>query len=242
MGANARYFTDSAGRVPLDVGLPDIAAGVAIDYYARSQAAAYDDDRLIFRPAADGPAIDADPIGILRGAPHGELARRFVQFVLSKAGQRLWSYRKGEPGGPVRHEIRRPPIRTDLYAPQELARFRDAEDVYRLAERAAAAATPSGFSGRYFSQFRVLVRHMIIEPHEELVEAWRLVIAHGKAHPELEAAFDEVVVTEAELTSKQTQDAFKDPLEQVHLRNDWTRRFIEKYRRVIATARQLGLH
>jgi iron(III) transport system substrate-binding protein len=239
MGANARYFTNSASRVPQDVGLPDIAAGVAIDYYARSQASVYDDGRLEFKPAEDGPAIDADPIGILRGTAREELARQFVRFVLSKPGQRLWAYKKGEPGGPTRYEIRRPPIRTDLYTPEEMAHFRDAEDIYKVAEDAAARATPTGFSGRYFGIFRVLVRHMIIEPHPELVEAWQAVIAHGKDRPELVAAFDEVVVTEAELTSPETKAAFKDPLKQVQLRNDWTRRFIAKYKRVIAMAAEL---
>ena len=249
MGANARYFTNSASRVPQDVGLPDIAAGVAIDYYARSQASAYDDGRLVFKPAADGPAIDADPIGILRGTKRRELARRFVRFVLSEAGQRLWAYRLGVKDkegrllGPARYEIRRPPIRKDiyedLYVEEKKDRFRDAEDIYQVAEEAARTAHPTGFSGKYYNQFRVMVRHMIIEPHPELVEAWRLVIAHGKDHPELVKAFDEVVVSEAELTSAETKAAFKDPLEQVRLRNGWTRRFLDKYRGVIDLARDL---
>jgi ABC-type Fe3+ transport system substrate-binding protein len=258
MGANARYFTSSASRVPQDVGLPDIAAGVAIDYYALSQADVYADHRLEFVPALDAPSIDTDPIGILRGAPHPQLARRFVQFVLSRAGQRLWAFRVGAPGGPQRHPILRPPIRTDLYTPEEMAHFahpwrsaRDAGpqgeqlhplDIYALARQAAERDRPPGARPPSFGRFRVLVRHMIIEPHQELVEAWRLVIRHGRRHPELTRLFDRVVVTAEELGSKRVKAAFADPLEQVRLRNDWTRRFRASYQQVVDRARALGVN
>jgi len=38
IGANARYFTDSAGKVPVDVSSGDAAAGIAIDFYGKVQA------------------------------------------------------------------------------------------------------------------------------------------------------------------------------------------------------------
>src|SRR5678815_864274 len=37
MGANARYFTDSASKIPLDVAMGDAAAGMCIDFYGRFQ-------------------------------------------------------------------------------------------------------------------------------------------------------------------------------------------------------------
>lgn len=38
IGANARYFTDSASKVPIDVSMGDAAVGLAIDFYGRYQA------------------------------------------------------------------------------------------------------------------------------------------------------------------------------------------------------------
>ncbi|HEX8341083.1 MAG TPA: ABC transporter substrate-binding protein, partial [Tepidisphaeraceae bacterium] len=38
IGANARYFTDSASKVPIDVSMGDAAVGMAIDFYGRYQA------------------------------------------------------------------------------------------------------------------------------------------------------------------------------------------------------------
>ena len=37
IGANARYWTDSSSKVPVDVGAGDAAAGLAIDFYGRFQ-------------------------------------------------------------------------------------------------------------------------------------------------------------------------------------------------------------
>jgi iron(III) transport system substrate-binding protein len=38
-------------------------------------------------------------------------------FVLGEAGQRLWTYRPGTPGGPEKFALRRLPIRRDFYPP-----------------------------------------------------------------------------------------------------------------------------
>jgi iron(III) transport system substrate-binding protein len=37
IGANARYFTDSAQKVPIDVAAGDCAVGMGIDFYGRQQ-------------------------------------------------------------------------------------------------------------------------------------------------------------------------------------------------------------
>ena len=104
IGANARYFTDSASKVPIDVSTGDAAAGLAIDFYGRYQAetskapdGAY---RMQYVTPEGGSSVSADPISLLRGAPHRELAVRFIEFVLAPEGQRLWTYAPGTRGGP----------------------------------------------------------------------------------------------------------------------------------------------
>lgn len=47
-----------------------------------------------------GSSVSADPISLLRGAEHKELAIRFMEYLLQPEGQRLWNYAPGTPGGP----------------------------------------------------------------------------------------------------------------------------------------------
>lgn len=125
--ANSRYFSASASKVPLDVGRGDAAAGMAIDFYGRFQAGATKREgqpSLVgyADPQVDGvsqTATTADPITLLRGAPELELAEDFIAWTLSKDSQALWQRRAQLPGGPVRYELRRQPIRVDLYNPEE---------------------------------------------------------------------------------------------------------------------------
>lgn len=115
IAANARLFTDSASAVPIMVGSGDVAAGMAIDFYGRSQAEAVGNDRMGYVEPANATIINPDPIALVKGAEHRELAVRFIEFVLSEEGQRLWNTRPGLPGGPEQTALRRLPIRADVY-------------------------------------------------------------------------------------------------------------------------------
>ena len=79
----------------------------------------------------------ADVIGMLRGAPHPELALAFIEYVLSlEGGQKLWGFKVGAPGGPTRYALHRPPIRKEMYVDEfydyrsnpELNAYRDVGD------------------------------------------------------------------------------------------------------------------
>jgi iron(III) transport system substrate-binding protein len=125
IGANARYFTDSAGKVPIDVGMGATAVGIAIDFYGRFQSeytrGADGEPRMRYLTPVGGSSVSADPISLLRGAPNRELAVRFITFCLGEEGQKLWNYRVGEPGGPHRYALRRLPIRRDFYPGEDPA-------------------------------------------------------------------------------------------------------------------------
>ena len=51
--------------------------------------------------------IKPDSIAILKNPPHPEMARHFLEFVLSRAGQLFWMLPKGAPGGATRDMINR---------------------------------------------------------------------------------------------------------------------------------------
>lgn len=136
IGGNARYFTDSATKVSIDVSIGDAAVGMSIDFYGRYQAqmsAAPDgSQRMHFVTPLGGTSVSCDPITLLRGSGGNgktpaeqeeirEVAKRFIEFTLSEEGQRLWTYKPGsrnEAGemiGPEKYALRRLPTRRDFY-------------------------------------------------------------------------------------------------------------------------------
>jgi len=210
IGANARYFTDSASKVPIDVSAGDAAAGLVIDFYGRYQAqcsrppdgstglTAGGRDRMFYVTPAGGSSVSADPIGLLRGAEHRETALRFIEFTLSEEGQRLWTYRPGTPGGPEKYALRRLPIRRDFY-PSEAAGAAPvaarhlqhaADDLADPAINPYALATNFTYRSRWTSPLfgvqRDLIRAMCLDSADELRAAWEAILRHGgpEAQPE----------------------------------------------------------
>ena len=191
IGANARYFTDSATKVPIDVSVGDAAVGMAIDFYGRFQAqSSIGPDGLphmVYVTPVGGSSVSCDPISLLRGAPHRELAERFIEYTLDEAGQQLWTYRPGTPGGPENYALRRLPIRRDFYPstnPAFQARHEahaqyaadplaDASvDPYQLAEKFTYYPR---WTARLFGIQRDLIRAMCMNSDQELQAAWQAI-------------------------------------------------------------------
>ena len=120
IAANARYFTDSSEVVPTDVGRGEAAAGMAIDFYARVTEGTVGSQRARYAAPRAATAITPDAVAILNGVSGAKLQRatRFVEYLLTPEGQRLWILEPGQPGGPLERSPRRMPIRRDVYANQ----------------------------------------------------------------------------------------------------------------------------
>lgn len=182
ISANSRYFTDYAAKVPRDVAMGDAAAGMCIDFYGRTfnelcRDPESGESRVHFAMPRGGTSIGADPIGLLRGAPHPELAHRFLEFVLSPEGQKLWNFQVGAPGGPVKQALRRPPIRRDFYEEANRVFMTDPElDPYRAT---ADFTYRPEWTGSLFTALRFVIRASCIDPHEEQVAAWKALLAAG---------------------------------------------------------------
>lgn len=140
MAANARYFTNSSTKPPIDVSQGEAAAALVIDFYGRGQAQgilapgqAASDSRVGYIDPVGKTSIDADPGSILRGAPDPELAKRFLEFCLTEEAQALWQFpatstpagadnpigADGKPMGPDVNVLRRMPIRRSMYEKYE---------------------------------------------------------------------------------------------------------------------------
>jgi ABC-type Fe3+ transport system substrate-binding protein len=195
IGANAHYFTDSAGKVPIDVSAGVVAAGVVIDFYGRFQAeterAPDGVERMLYATPAGGSSVSADPVSLLRGAPHRELAVRFITFALSPEGQKLWNYRPGTPGGPRQFALRRLPIRRDFYPSEDPAiQAACASNQPHLSDNlsdprinpyvlGAQFTYQPRWTGAHFGLQRDLVRAMCLDSGDELRAAWKAILDHG---------------------------------------------------------------
>ncbi len=130
IAANARGFTSAANELPGVVSNGDAAAAMAIDFYARAQIAAVGGSRIGYVEPQGATMVTPEPIALARGALHPEVARRFVEFVLSEAGQRLWITKAG-PGETPEMSLHRLPIMPSVY--EHPADFDEVANPYRTA-------------------------------------------------------------------------------------------------------------
>ncbi len=181
ISANGRYFTDAATKVPYDVASGDAAAGMCIDFYGRT----YNEllrkkdgsSRVHFVMPKGGTSIGADPIGMLRGAANPELAHRFIEFILSPEGQKIWNFKPGTKGGPRRVSLRRPPIRKDFYTAENRQFMADPKiNPYVIAE---GFTYKGSWTGTLFNPMRFIIRCGCVDTHEEQRATWQAMIAAG---------------------------------------------------------------
>jgi len=241
IAANARYFSDWASRVPVDVSKGDAAAGMCIDFYGRFQSEMTDETgrpgRMGFTLPKTGSSLSADAIGLLRGAPHRALAVEFMEFVLSESGQKIWSFRRGAPDGPERYSIQRLPLSPGLYA-GKYDRYRS-DPAIRPYEHARDFVYRAAWTAPLFRAISFVIRVMCVDPGPELQQAYRaLSAAHFPA--QATALFDDVSAVDYETVSGPLRAALRSPdaIGEVTWENRLVRQFRSQYRQVVALARQ----
>ncbi|MEI6084035.1 MAG: extracellular solute-binding protein [Verrucomicrobiota bacterium] len=233
IGANARYFTDSASKVPIDVAAGDAAVGLSIDFYARFQAQVSRDDsgheRMVYITPVGGSSVSADPISLLRGAPNRDVAVRFIEFVLSRQGQQLWNDQPGQPCSTVKkYALRRLPIRRDMY-PQACSTddlMAPTINPYTLAQ---SFTYRPRWTARHFNVQRDLIRAMCLDSADELRDAWRAIIQNGGPVSQT-AAMAELTKLPAGVTWASAVEITKKSDRMTYLR-EWTESYRGNYRR-----------
>jgi len=239
--ANARYFADAAGKVPMDVSLGDAAIGMCIDFYGRftSESVRVGDQpsRLQYFTPKGGSSVGVDPISLLRGAPNPEPAKAFIAFVLSEEGQKLWNFKAGTPGGPVRYALRRLPVRKEMYAP-EFTPFRSDPAVFPY-EEAKSFTYHAAWTGSLFSALRFIIRVSSIDSHDEQVAAWQALIAAGFP-PRATATFLDVSAVDYVTARDVIRPALQGstPLVEVQLARRLGDHFRAQYRRAEQLAKE----
>jgi ABC-type Fe3+ transport system substrate-binding protein len=223
IGANVRHFTDSAGQVPKDVSIGEVAYGLSIDFYAWAQVNEAGADKIGFVMPESLTVINPDCIGILRGAPNRPVAQAFIRFVMSAAGQKLWLWKKGSPDGPERFQLNRFSVLPSLYelSPQSTAvtlnPFSWHSD-FVFDDRLASAR---------WTIVNDLIGAMVIDPKGLLNQAWSAAAADGLTEREWQRlAAMRVSAADAVILA---QTRWKDPRFRNQKLNEWTQFARAKY-------------
>jgi ABC-type Fe3+ transport system substrate-binding protein len=178
IGANARYFTDSSQKPPIDVAAGNCAVGMCIDFYGRQQEEAVrrrsGSDHLGYVSPQGGTVSSVDPVALMRGAPNREVAIAFIDYVMSMEGQKLWNFRPGVPDGPERFALRRLPVRRDFYREEWTALRSDPTDFPY--EQSDPLVYRAAWTGGIFREMAFAIRVMCLDSHRELASAWRAII------------------------------------------------------------------
>lgn len=229
--ANVRGFNDNASSVPSVISSGDAAAAMMIDFYARSQIQFVGADRMGYIEPADATVINPDPIGMIRGAPHPELARRFVEFVLSEQGQRLFNLKAGLPGGPKLSSLRRLPVRRSVYA--DMAGFTDPVNPFEQ----TTSFNTSRARTRTFDILGELIQASCMDLLDELKATRAVILASPKA-AELDAKLGTFPFDQQEALKRSEQYRNASPVGKLELMRTWTSEFREEYRQLRRMAQQ----
>jgi iron(III) transport system substrate-binding protein len=183
-----------------------------------------------------GTSVGADSIALLRGAPHPQIAKAFIDFVLKLEGQKIWDFRTGTPGGPERYALRRLPIRREFYREPLRAYMADVEaDPYRDAQE---FEYHEAWTAPLFSTIRFLVRVMCIDSREELVSARKAIGSAPIDSPAFQKLLD-VSRIRYEVATQQIRETLRsaDRLKEVQLAEELTTYFRNQYREAERMAR-----
>ncbi|CAM2861680.1 ABC transporter substrate-binding protein [Rariglobus hedericola] len=240
IGANARYFTDSAQKVPIDVAAGDCAVGMGIDFYGRQQQEAVRrrgaDDRMAYISPEGGAVNSVDPVAMLRGAPNKKAALAFIEFSLSMEGQLLWNLKPGAPGGPDYFALRRLPVRKDFYTIEGIAALRsDPEEMpYGPQDRLIYRRE---WTGRLFREMAFAIRVMCLDTQPELKQAWRALIDAGMPADAL-AEFQDLSALDYAAANGRIREALrsKNKVDEIKLANELGNRFRAQYKRTVELA------
>lgn len=224
IGGNVRKFDRISAVTAKDVTLGETAYGFAIDFYGIAQVAAGGRTNLTFVLPEDFTAINPDGICILKGAPHPRTARRFIDFVLSEAGQKIWFLPPGHPDGPREYAIERMSIRPDFYG-----RYRGVSNIEFSPFDLKQEFIYDSKLGRDRREIvAALAGALLVDTHPELQEAWRAVINRGLRPSELKE-LGRVPISEAD-GLKLAATAWKEPALRNARKIEWQQWAMEKYR------------
>ena len=226
IGGNIRKFDRISSTTAKDVTLGETAYAFAIDFYGFTQVAVAGRTNMVFALPQDFTAINPDGLAILKGAPHRRTAERFVNFVLSEDGQKLWFLPRGHPEGPQQFSIERMSVRPDFYR-----RYRGISNIeFSPFDLPQSFRYDAKLSRERREVVAALVGALLVDTHSELVGAWRSMMARGMPPADL-VELGRVPLTQAEALQLAAAP-WKNPAVRNSKKIEWQSWAQAKYRRL----------
>jgi len=222
ISANTRQFTQSSSDPIKAVVSGDAAAAMAIDFYATPKVASLGTANLGFALPKEQTVLDPDPIAIIKGAPHRQVAERFVQYVLSPDAQKLLILPKGQKDGPRLESLGRMAVNSAAYDQTEGRRM----NPFNPFKQKNVMKLDVAKTARMERVFNDMVGAVLVDTHADLMKAWAAVIKRG-AKPADVQELGRPPVTEAEMLK--LADKWDNDILRNKTINNWVRFAKTKY-------------
>lgn len=229
LGGNVKKFSAGANVIPRDVGAGQVIYGLAIDFYAYSQIAALGPEKIKYVLPTDGTVVNPDSIAILKGAPNMEIAKKFIEFVLSEQAQKLWMLRDTDDEGPKwKGGLNRASVLPALY--DELGDRCVVTNPFDLKSPPFPYDADKG-SVRW-DIVNDLFGILIIDSHKDLVDAWKAIrkCKDVKKREAAIAALVEMPLSEEE-AMKVAADKWEDPIYRNEKIKEWGQFAKQKFKK-----------
>jgi iron(III) transport system substrate-binding protein len=251
LGSNVHTFIRDSGTLTRVVITGEVAAAGNVDVNALSAVGQNPDMMTFVLPAvkrrttpegnvvlSGGTIVNPDAIAVLKGAPHKELARAFVEFTLSDAGQRLFLLQPGIPGGPQWHPLCRLSIVESLYKQ------------YSPDQRSVGAANPftqtrglpykSKIGEQRWDALNDILGAVIVDAHDELAATRASLVGLPEdVYSRLLADLTTPPCSEDELAAHARRIVEQGPRARAAQINQWGEAARERYRRIRQEAESL---
>ncbi len=236
MSGNVKQFLQNSSAPTKEVSMGEAAYAVSIDINGMTQQAFLGIENVRFRIPAEVSVINPDGIGILRGAPNLDVAKEFVTFVMSRAGQSLWMRPTGHPDGAVRYGITRMGILPELYEDGledllvPLNPFTDGGGI----------EYDSAVGSARWGVLNDLIGQSIIDVHSHLRRAWRAIISlpEDQRQPLMDRFSRPLVSEEEALEMAEFWRA--DRVRAGRMANEWMNQAVARYRGIQREAARLA--
>ena len=236
LGANTHAFIRDSGTLTRTVSSGEDAAAGTLDAMALSAVGRSPETMAFWLPEGE-TIINPDAIAVLKGAPRKELARAFVEFTLSDAGQKLFILRPGQPGGPRRYPLCRLSVVEKLY------------QAYPAGVRSIGAANPfqtghtiyydSKLGNKRWDALNDVFGAVILDAHQDLAAAWKAVVTKPMAperRAQLERELFAPICSEEELMTHARNIAEASPRVRTATVNRWGEAARLRYRTIVRSA------
>ncbi|MGC8976564.1 MAG: ABC transporter substrate-binding protein [Candidatus Ratteibacteria bacterium] len=229
IAGNTKNFSISASEVARQTSTGDFVLSLCIDSYALSQIEVNGKENMGFILPESQTVINPDCIGILKGAPNIEVAKRFIDFLFSYQAQLLWIQKKGRKTGPKEYSLNRFPILPEIYNETELE---IGTNPYKMQNTIKYDFQLAQDRWKVFDD---MVGCFAIDCHDELKKAWKIILK--TKNKKLIDKFFEIPIDKR--IQRFLWENWEDPIFRNRYINDWIQFSLKKFKNIIIEGKYL---